>query len=150
MHGMITLTTQILGGGWNTFATPHLKMWGVNRPNPRGVYAHVPGRPSANDAAVCQRSARPNVARMICVSVAPRARRVPRSIHHQQIGVVFQLPVTDLQSLDELEKSLQQSCIISIRLKAIGSSLRATLRCRTGMAANSEYRLAYASGELIV
>jgi hypothetical protein len=28
-------------GGWNTLATPHLKMWGVNPPNPRGVYAHV-------------------------------------------------------------------------------------------------------------
>jgi hypothetical protein len=45
------------------------------------------------------------------MSVAPRARRVPRSrFHHQQMGVVFQLPVTNLQSLDEL-KSLQQSCI---------------------------------------
>jgi hypothetical protein len=26
------------GGGWNTLATPYLKMWGVN---PRGVYAHI-------------------------------------------------------------------------------------------------------------
>jgi hypothetical protein len=43
-------------------------------------------------------------------------------IHHQQMGVVFQLPVTDLQSPDELEKSLQQSCIINQRPKAIGSS----------------------------
>jgi transposase-like protein len=34
------------------------------------------------------------------------------------------------------------------RLKAIG--VRAALHCRTGMAANSEYRLACASGELIV
>jgi hypothetical protein len=87
------------------------------------------GRPSANDAPVCQRPARPNVARVVRVSVAPRARRVPRSrFHHQQMGVVFQLPVTDLQSLDELEKSLQQSCIISLRLKAIGSTGWATLQ----------------------
>jgi hypothetical protein len=48
-----------------------------------------------------------------------------RERHHQQMGVVFQLPVTDLQSLDEfekslLEKSLQQSCIMSLRLKAVG------------------------------
>jgi hypothetical protein len=61
-------------------------------------------RPCANDAAVFQRPARPNVARVVHVSVAPRARRVPRSrFHHQQMGVVFQLPVTDLQSPDELE-----------------------------------------------
>jgi hypothetical protein len=47
-------------------------------------------RPSANDAAVCQRPARPNVARVVRVSVAPRARHVRRSrFHHQQMGVVF-------------------------------------------------------------
>jgi hypothetical protein len=35
-------------------------------------------------------SARPNVARVVRVSVAPRARRVRRSrFHHQQMGVVF-------------------------------------------------------------
>jgi hypothetical protein len=71
----------------------------------------------------------PNFARVVHVSVAPRARRVPRSrFHHQQMGVVFQLPVTDLQSPDELEKSLQQSCIINQRLKAIGSTGWAALQ----------------------
>jgi hypothetical protein len=45
--------------------------------------------------------------RVVRVSVAPRARRVPRSrFHHQQVGVVFHLPVTDLQFFDELENSL--------------------------------------------
>jgi hypothetical protein len=34
------------------------------------------------------------------------------------MGVVFQLPVTDLQSFDELEKSLQQSCIIASSTKS--------------------------------
>jgi hypothetical protein len=44
-------------------------------------------RPCANDAAVFQRPARPNVARVVHVSVAPRARRVRRSrFHHQQIS----------------------------------------------------------------
>jgi hypothetical protein len=91
-------------------ATTYLTTW---------PYHCLPGRPSANDAAVFQRPARPNVARVVRVSVAPRARRVPRSrFHHQQMGVVFQLPVTDLQSLDELEKSLQQSCIIASSTKS--------------------------------
>jgi hypothetical protein len=48
-------------------------------------------RPSANNAAVGQRPAsRPHVARVVRVSVAPRARHVRRSrFHHQQMGVVF-------------------------------------------------------------
>jgi hypothetical protein len=86
-------------------------------------------RPCTNDAAVFQRPARLNVARVVHVSVEHRARRVRRSrFHHQQMGVVFQLPVTDLQSPDELEKSLQQSCIINQRLKAIGSTGWAALQ----------------------
>jgi hypothetical protein len=82
--------------------------------------------------------------RCCCISAAsspercargPRVGRASRSpcyrsrsrFHHQQMGVVFQLPVTDLQSPDEL-KSLQQSCIINQRLKAIGSTGWAALQ----------------------
>jgi hypothetical protein len=49
-----------------------------------------------------------------CLSRFALAVYRPRSrFHHQQMGVVFQLPVIDLQSLDGLQKSLQQSCIIN-------------------------------------
>jgi hypothetical protein len=80
------------------------------------VAPSLPGRQCANG-----QLARKSRAWSACRSRLALAVYRPRSrFHHQQMGVVFQLPVTDLQSLDELEKSLQQSCIMSLRLKAIG------------------------------